>query len=531
MPQPDAILNPMDDAAALRTYARSGDPDAFAVLIHRYGAMVLATCRRTLRNDADAEDAAQDTFVKLARHAADIRQNAGAWLHAAAMTTSVDLIRRRGAQRRAESKSEPRAEAHNADVPAWADIEPKLDAALEELSEADRDLLVARFLAGRSLAEIAQAAGISEGAASRRTKKALDRLRTALAGSGLAVASAVWLEAALVPAHPAALTPESAATLGKVGLTGIGAKSSSGSVVSKLLTGSIIGIGVTTAVVLAVVRPGMLGTSAQPETTPTARAAAAPLPLGPARPTNRVGPFTAVSAYDDAFADRGMVISPNGIAIATGYMPETGEPRRAFIRTVRTEPIDPSNPDAGVMLDSVVDWITPIDDTWSRFKPGQRLKISVKFDDWDRIVIREQDDLVQIGRNEPTWYGVRPPKGWPEHGRILLEGFPLAVGGERIPLNLSPNEIRLGTDSWAASRFRIIEWERAEGFSRVLAIEAGGRNPYEIGTRFKLLIRKEDDGYSLGYFEPGTPRGQSFPSSFEFTPRNPLKILRFREGR
>ena len=51
-----------------------------------------------------------------------------------------------------------------------------------------------------------------------------------------------------------------------------------------------------------------------------------------------------------------------------------------------------------------------------------------------------------------------------------------------------------------------------------------------MSTRFKLLIREEKDGYSLGFFEPGTQRGQSWPRSFEFSAQNPLKILRFRKG-
>ena len=49
----------MDDAAAVRLFAEHGDPRAFELLARRYGAMVLATCRRVLVNESDAEDAAQ----------------------------------------------------------------------------------------------------------------------------------------------------------------------------------------------------------------------------------------------------------------------------------------------------------------------------------------------------------------------------------------------------------------------------------------------------------------------------------------
>ena len=86
-----------DDILFLRRYASEGDARAFEAVAMRYAGMVMATCRRVLASEADAEEAAQETFLKLARHAGRIRSNAAAWLHACAMRTSVDLVRRRGA--------------------------------------------------------------------------------------------------------------------------------------------------------------------------------------------------------------------------------------------------------------------------------------------------------------------------------------------------------------------------------------------------------------------------------------------------
>ena len=63
------------DGELLRAFVRRGDQDAFAVLVKRYGPLVLATCRRVLRQLEDAEDAFQATFIVLARQARALAKN------------------------------------------------------------------------------------------------------------------------------------------------------------------------------------------------------------------------------------------------------------------------------------------------------------------------------------------------------------------------------------------------------------------------------------------------------------------------
>src|SRR5690348_499568 len=72
-----------NDRQLLDWFISRRDEIAFATLLHRHGPMVLGTCRRILRDDHEAEDAFQATFLVLCRKAGSIgRPEAlGGWLH------------------------------------------------------------------------------------------------------------------------------------------------------------------------------------------------------------------------------------------------------------------------------------------------------------------------------------------------------------------------------------------------------------------------------------------------------------------
>src|SRR5262249_17684685 len=62
----------MTDRQLLERFASRRDEDAFAHLVHRHGPMVLGVCRQILRQEQDAEDAFQATFLVLSRKAGAI---------------------------------------------------------------------------------------------------------------------------------------------------------------------------------------------------------------------------------------------------------------------------------------------------------------------------------------------------------------------------------------------------------------------------------------------------------------------------
>lgn len=58
--RPDTAV--LTDVELWERYVHARDEPAFETLVRRHGPMVLNICRRTLRNEQDAEDAFQATF-------------------------------------------------------------------------------------------------------------------------------------------------------------------------------------------------------------------------------------------------------------------------------------------------------------------------------------------------------------------------------------------------------------------------------------------------------------------------------------
>src|SRR5690348_9051809 len=77
----------------------------FAALVARHGSMVLRTCLGVLRDEHDAQDALQATFLVLARRAGSIRRrdSVASWLYGVARRVSerakVEAARRRAFER------------------------------------------------------------------------------------------------------------------------------------------------------------------------------------------------------------------------------------------------------------------------------------------------------------------------------------------------------------------------------------------------------------------------------------------------
>jgi RNA polymerase sigma factor (sigma-70 family) len=203
----DAVTR--SDGELLDRFRTDRDEAAFAALVRRHGPMVFGVCRRTLRNEADAEDAFQATFLVLARqaHVVSPAGRVGHWLYGVAYNTARKartMNRRRLARER--RAGEERLADHRRDD--RSDVQEVLDVELRRLPEAFRVAIIACDLEGESLQEAARRLGCPVGTVASRLARARQMLRRNLARRGLGVAAllAPGVATAAVPSRLAMLT-------------------------------------------------------------------------------------------------------------------------------------------------------------------------------------------------------------------------------------------------------------------------------------------------------------------------------------
>src|SRR5207237_3032372 len=123
------------DTELVDRFAALRDEAAFEVLVWRHGPKVLAVCRRSLRQEQDAEDAFQATFLVLARKARSIgkREAVGSWLYRVAYR--VALRAKVAARPTVALPAEGPAAALDEEAAAWRDLRPLLDEAIDSLPE------------------------------------------------------------------------------------------------------------------------------------------------------------------------------------------------------------------------------------------------------------------------------------------------------------------------------------------------------------------------------------------------------------
>ncbi|HZQ47638.1 MAG TPA: sigma-70 family RNA polymerase sigma factor [Verrucomicrobiae bacterium] len=181
MPQPS-----MEDGDIRRQLEARQYSEAFELLLERFKEKVFRLAFSILRNETQAEDAAQDVFVKIWKGFSTYHGGASisTWVYAITRNTCLTELKRRD-RHRMVSLQEPEMEAASNSIPSFrsADPEPGLEMDVEvllaKLPEKYRQVITLFYLEQKAYEEVASMLGIPLGTVKTllfRAKKELLRM-------------------------------------------------------------------------------------------------------------------------------------------------------------------------------------------------------------------------------------------------------------------------------------------------------------------------------------------------------------------
>jgi len=166
--------------------AISGDRDAFAGLVRCNQAMVFSLAWHSLRNEAQAEDLAQDVFLELHKVLRTLESDAHVtnWLRRVTSHRCIDQARRRGTRQDValDEIVEPAAPAESGPDPLLREKLRRLTASLPDTA---REVLLLRYQEDMEPGEIASLLEMPLNTVKSHLQRTLQMLRTKLRRTGV----------------------------------------------------------------------------------------------------------------------------------------------------------------------------------------------------------------------------------------------------------------------------------------------------------------------------------------------------------
>ena len=163
----------------------SGNQQAYAMLVDRYQSFVFTIVLRYVKGREDAEEVAQDVFIKAYKSMADFKgaSKFSTWLYTITTTTCITFLRKKKLQMQSLDNEQVFVVAENQDSGMNANtIEQKskvamVNNAIALLNGDDAEIITLFYKGEQSLEEIAQVLGIEVNNAKVRLHRARTRLK------------------------------------------------------------------------------------------------------------------------------------------------------------------------------------------------------------------------------------------------------------------------------------------------------------------------------------------------------------------
>jgi len=155
-------------------FATRLDAEAFEQIVSAYMRPALSVAKQMLCDHALAEDAVQESFLRVIRKRQQYVRSSpfSCWFYAIVRNVCVDMLRRQA--RRKQVMEEIAADAPPPTADGNLSEAPEL---LDGVAHDERNVLMLRIVHGLQFRDVAAALGISEEAAKKRAQRALRRLR------------------------------------------------------------------------------------------------------------------------------------------------------------------------------------------------------------------------------------------------------------------------------------------------------------------------------------------------------------------
>lgn len=179
-------IHPIIPDSALLARAKQGDGSAFRLLVHKHEQQVRSIVLGMLGNTAEADDVAQEVFIRFYKSMHEFRGEAAlsTYLSRIAINLSLNELKRRETRYNRLSffnNQESKIEKEDTGVhPERQDVKEAVHKALQALDHDFRAVIVLRLLDGYSVKETAEILNVPQGTVASRLARAQEKLKAIL---------------------------------------------------------------------------------------------------------------------------------------------------------------------------------------------------------------------------------------------------------------------------------------------------------------------------------------------------------------